>query len=89
MILGNIDLDLFKLLGLYKESLLRWQEKGMAYTSTGYGRKIPTSHMVRWGGKWRRVYCCIYSNTGTCYILQGKDWITVDQCYFVMPYFRA
>lgn len=77
MILGNIDLDLFKALGLYKESLLWWQEKGLSYTSTGYGRKIPTSHMIKWCGKWRRVYCCIYSNHGTCYILQGKGWIIV------------
>jgi len=78
MIVGNIDLDLFKTLGLYKESLLWWQVKGLMYTSTGYGRKIPTSHMVKWCGKWRRVYCSISSNCGTCYILQGNDWITVD-----------
>ena len=78
MILGNIDLELFKTLGLYKESLLWWQVKGLMYTRTGYGRKIPTSHMVKWGNKWRRVYCCISSNCGTCYILQGKDWIVVS-----------
>jgi len=78
MILGYIDLDLFKQLGLYKESLLWWQVKGLSYTQSGYGRKIPTEHMIRWGNKWRRVYCCIYSNSGTCYILQGKDWIVVN-----------
>ena len=78
MILGNIDLDLFKQLGLYKESLLWWQKRGLMYTSTGYGRKIPTQHMIKWGNKWQRVYCCIYSNSGTCYILQGKDWIVIS-----------
>jgi len=78
MILGYIDLDLFKTLGLYKESLLWWQKRGLMYTSTGYGRKIPTQHMIKWGNKWQRVYCCIYSNCSTCYILQGKDWIVVD-----------
>lgn len=78
MILGYIDLELFKTLGLYKESLLWWQVKGLLYTRTGYGRKIPTQHMIKWCGKWRRVYCCIYSNSGTCYILQGKDWIVVS-----------
>jgi len=78
MILGNIDLDLFKTLGLYKESVLWWQKKGLMYTSTGYGRKIPTSHMIKWGNKWRRVYCCIHSNSGTCYILQDNDWIVVN-----------
>jgi hypothetical protein len=78
MIVGNIDLDLFKSLGLYKENVLWWQQKGLMYTRSGYGRKVPTQHMIKWCGKWRRVYCCIYSNCGTCYILQGKTWITVD-----------
>jgi len=78
MIVGNIDLDLFKSLGLYKESVTWWQQKGLMYTRSGYGRKIPTSHMILWCNKWRRVYCCIHSNCGTCYILQGKAWITVD-----------
>lgn len=78
MILGNIDLDLFKQLGLCKESLLWWQKRGLSYNQSGYGRKIPTEHMIKWCGKWRRVYCCIYSNSGTCYILQGKNWIVVS-----------
>jgi len=45
----------------------------------GYGRKLPTRHMVRHENHWRRVYCCIYSNAGTCYILKGKDWIVIDE----------
>ena len=40
----------------------------MMYTATGYGRKIPTRQMIKVNGKWRRVYCCIFSNSGTCYI---------------------
>lgn len=51
-----------------KESPLYWQEKGLTYTATGYGKRIPTRYMVRYNGKWRRVYCAIYSNIGTCYI---------------------
>jgi hypothetical protein len=63
-----------------KHKLLWWQEKGLSYTRTGYGRKIPTSLMVHVGGRWRRVYCCIYSNIGTCYITanKGKDWLVVE-----------
>jgi len=38
------------------------------FTASGYGRRIPTRTMVRFNGRWRRVYCCIYSNAGTCYI---------------------
>lgn len=55
-----------------KVKLLRWQEKGLSYTATGYGKRIPTQHMVQLNGKWRRVYCCQYSNAGTCYI---GNWI--------------
>lgn len=38
---------------------------------TGYGRKIPTRFMAiipDLGKRYRRVYCCIYSNSGTCYV---------------------
>jgi len=51
-----------------KDSPLWHHTAGLQYTSTGYGRRIPTRTMVRYLGKWRRVYCCIYSNSGTCYI---------------------
>lgn len=51
-----------------KDSPLPWQERGLMYTATGYGRKIPTRQMIKVNGKWRRVYCCIFSNIGTCYI---------------------
>ena len=55
---------------------------GKQYTRTGYGGKIPTATMVKLPGnpRWRRVYCCIYSNIGTCYVTagkDGKDWIVV------------
>jgi len=62
-----------------KESMLPWQARGLSYTATGYGRKIPTAYMVKWEGRWRRVYCCVYGNSGTCYLAKGSDWIcTVD-----------
>lgn len=51
-----------------RETELWWQKQGLSYTATGYGRKIPTRHMVQVNGKWRRVYCCQISNAGTCYI---------------------
>jgi hypothetical protein len=58
----------------HKEALLWRHEKGVPYTSTGYGAKIPTPYMVKYLGKWRRVYCAIFSNSGTCYI--GKNLST-------------
>ena len=61
-----------------KENLLWWQKRGLMYTSTGYGRKIPTRYMVKYNNRWMRVYCCIYSNIGTCYIESNKQRIVVD-----------
>jgi hypothetical protein len=61
-----------------KESPLWWQDKGLTYTATGYGKRIPTRYMVRYNGKWRRVYCAIYSNIGTCYIGKLSDNLIVN-----------
>lgn len=54
-----------------RETPLWWQTRGLSFTASGYGRRIPTRYMVRVRGRWRRVYCCVYSNSGTCYI--GKS----------------
>jgi hypothetical protein len=51
---------------------------GLSYTATGYGSKIPTEYMVNLGNKWRRVYCCIYSNIGTVYICCADGKYVVD-----------
>jgi hypothetical protein len=51
---------------------------GLQYTRSGYGSKIPTATMVKHNGRWRRIYVCIFSNIGTSYILQGKDWIVCE-----------
>ena len=53
----------------------------------GYGRKIKTEYQVRFNGKgpWRQVYCCCISNSGTHYVLQGKDWI----CFHGADYLRT
>lgn len=51
-----------------KEKPLRWQERGLSFTASGYGSRIPTRYLVKFNDKWRRVYCRIYSNTGSLYI---------------------
>lgn len=61
-----------------KEKPLWWQERGLSYTATGYGAKIPTHYMVKFNDKWRRVYCMQYSNVGTLYIGNRKDNLIVD-----------
>lgn len=46
---------------------------GVMQTTSGYGKKIATDIMIKYRGKWRRVYCCIFSNSGTCYIGKLSD----------------
>lgn len=55
-----------------KEAPLRWQDQGLSFTASGYGSRIPTRYMVKYNGKWRRVYCIQHSNAGTCFI--GKKY---------------
>lgn len=54
----------------------------LTWTASGYGERIPTEYMVKWCGRWRRVYCRVYchifSNVGTLYIGRGKERIIVD-----------
>ena len=53
---------------------------GLSWTRTGYGSKIPTELMVQFPGspRWRRVYCCQYSNIGTRYVEdKNGNWIVI------------
>ena len=70
-IIRRIDLDDYET----KDQPLWFHTKGLMQTASGYGCKLATPTMVKFAGRWRRVYCCIYSNSGTCYITAGKDWI--------------
>ena len=56
-----------------------WQDRGLSYTASGYGRKIPTSYMVKHNNRLKRVYCAIFSNSGTLYIINKGDWIVVSE----------
>jgi hypothetical protein len=47
-------------------------------TSTGYGGKIPTRYMVRYGARWHRVYMLLYSNAGIAYIVSGGVALILD-----------
>lgn len=50
------------------ESPLWFHKKGLLYTSSGYGSKIPTSYKVKFKNRLYRVYCTIYSNSGSTWI---------------------
>lgn len=55
-----------------------WQEKGLQYTASGYGSRIPTEFMVRVNNRWRRVYCRIFSNVGSLFIGKGDSRVSVQ-----------
>jgi len=62
-----------------KESLLPFRR----LPASGYGSRIPMEYMVKFNGRWRRVYCriyCrIYPNSGSLYIRSAPDeLISVD-----------
>jgi hypothetical protein len=63
-----------------REKLLPWQARGLMYTRTGYGKKIPTTKQLFILGRWRRVYCGIFSNSGVCYVMVDGQEINVDDC---------
>jgi len=48
------------------------------YDASGYGRKIPTRHMIRYAGRWRRVYVMCYSNSGTAYVIVNRTVTVLD-----------
>lgn len=45
--------------------------------ASGYGRKIPTDWIAWIGNRWKRVYCCCYSNAGTYYVLEHGQWLVL------------
>ena len=49
-------------------------------TASGYGAKLPTSHMLRVNNRWRRVYAICYSNASTLYIMLNRVRYIVDFC---------
>ena len=46
--------------------------RGLSYTASGYGDKIPTTYKVKFNNRWHRVYCRIFSNCGSLYIVSKK-----------------
>lgn len=48
--------------------------KGLQETASGYGRRLNSGFVVKWNGKWRRVYICQISNAGTAYIGKPGAW---------------
>lgn len=45
---------------------LWWQNKGLQYTATGYGSKIPTEYLIRHNNRLKRVYCHMSNHAVIC-----------------------
>lgn len=62
-----------------REKLLPWQAHGLMYTASGYGKKIPTTKQLFILGRWRRIYCDIFSNNGVCYVIVNGQEVNIDE----------
>lgn len=60
------------------EKPLWWHKRGLMQTRTGYGRKLTTDLMIHFNGRLRRVYACVYSNAGSCYIIHNGQWLFIN-----------
>ena len=57
---------------------LDWQKRGRSFTSSGYCKKIPITHVLYLFGRRYRIYCDIYSNAGTSYIIYQGEKVIVE-----------
>jgi hypothetical protein len=62
----------------YKREPLWYHKRGLLQTSTGFGRKLVTEHMIQIENRWYRIYCCQLSNSGTHYIIKKGKHIVID-----------
>jgi hypothetical protein len=51
---------------------LWYHKRNLMQTATGYGNKLTTEWMIKIEGRWHRVYCRIFSNIGSPYIIWRK-----------------
>ena len=67
-----------------KTAILPWQELGLSFTASGYGKKIPTSYKVKYNNRWKRVYSICYSNVSTEYIIEKGKRVLIDLSRYPM-----
>lgn len=57
---------------------LEWQRQGLTKTRSGYGTKIPTTKMIKFEGRNRRIYVDQYGNAGSTYIIVKGEKVHVS-----------
>ena len=55
-----------------------FHKRHLSQTASGYGRKLATPHKVKHNGRMKRVYCCIFSNNGSLFIMSHNKQINID-----------
>lgn len=59
-----------------KDAPMRHHRMGLSWTASGYGAAVPSTRMVKFNGRWRRVYV----NSGTAFIkAPAGETITVQE----------
>lgn len=56
-----------------------WHKKGLQETASGYGSKLNTGYKTKYNGRLYRVYCCIWSNIGSLYIISKGKRLYITQ----------
>lgn len=63
----------------YRHAPMSHHLAGLQWSATGYGKRIPTQHMVHVRGRWRRVYAYSFSNVCSLFIGRSlRDGETVE-----------
>jgi hypothetical protein len=57
---------------------MRHHMLGLQYTASGYGSKLPTELVAKINGRLHRLYCAIWSNVGTVYVIVGGKKVIAD-----------
>lgn len=57
---------------------LWYHKQGLMQTASGYGKKLVTEYKIKYNNRFYRVYCRIFSNIGTLYIISKKHHINVE-----------
>ena len=60
------------------ENPLWWHKLNLSQTASGYGKKLTTTKMIYFENKLRRIYCTIYSNSGTNWFFYKGEEIIVN-----------
>lgn len=60
-----------------KDAPLWYHDLGLAQTASGYGSRLVQPWKLKFRGKWRRVYCVCWSNSGTNYCVVDGERVVV------------